>query len=54
MKIKKNHAIATIKHNKNAIMMLKNGNGEEKFSHEDKSQILWEAYNDRLGTSEFS
>jgi hypothetical protein len=51
---KKFHATATIKHNKNAIMILRNGSGEEKFSHEDKAQILWEAYKDRLGTSEFS
>jgi hypothetical protein len=43
-----------MKHNKNAIMMLRNGSGEEKFSHEDKAHILWEAYKDRLGTSEFS
>jgi hypothetical protein len=48
------HATATMKHNKNAIMMLRNGSGEEKFSHEDNAHILWEAYKDRLGTSEFS
>jgi hypothetical protein len=48
------HATKTIKHNKNALMMLKNGSGEEKYSHEDKAQILWEAYKDMLGTSEFS
>jgi hypothetical protein len=51
---KKIHAPTTIKHNKNAIMMLRNGSGEEKYSHEDKAHILWEAYKDRLGTSEFS
>jgi hypothetical protein len=31
---------------KNAIIMLRNGSGEEKFSHEDEAHILWEAYKD--------
>jgi hypothetical protein len=54
IKTQKNNANATIKHNKNAIMMLENRGGEEKYSREDNAQTLWEAYKDRLGTSEFS
>jgi hypothetical protein len=34
------HAHATIKHNKNSIMILKNGLGEEKSKHEDEAAIL--------------
>jgi hypothetical protein len=35
-------------------MSLKDMNGQEKFSHEDKAAILWESFRVRLGTSEFS
>jgi hypothetical protein len=34
------HAHATIKHNKNSIMILKNDLGEEKSKHEDEAAIL--------------
>jgi hypothetical protein len=48
------HANATIRHNKNAIMVLKNKDGHEKFTHEDKTVIIWEAFKERMGTSEFT
>jgi hypothetical protein len=48
------HANATVRHNKNSIMSLKGADGLEKFSHEDKANILWDAYKDRLGTKEFT
>jgi hypothetical protein len=48
------HTTATIRHNKNSIMVLKDGNGIDKFNHEDKAQLLWEAFKERLGTSEFT
>jgi hypothetical protein len=48
------HANATIKHNKNSIMVLKNRDGQEKASHEDKVAILWKAFKDKLGTKEFT
>jgi hypothetical protein len=34
-------------------MVLKNREGHERCSHEDKAAILWEAYKERLGSSEF-
>jgi hypothetical protein len=48
------HSTATINHNRNAIMMLKDRNGNEKFAHEEKATIIWEAFKDRLGSSEFT
>jgi hypothetical protein len=41
---KKNHSTATIQHNKNAISMLKDSNGIERSNHEDKDNIIWEAF----------
>jgi hypothetical protein len=38
------HANSTVWHNKNTIMVLKNSEGQEKCTHEDKAAILWEAY----------
>jgi hypothetical protein len=35
-------------------MMLKERNGEEKIRHEEKDNIIWEAYKERFGTSKFS
>jgi hypothetical protein len=48
------HSTATITHNENSIMMLKDINGVEKFRHEEKAEIIWEAYKERLGTCEFT
>jgi hypothetical protein len=48
------HINATIRHNKNSIMVFKDRNGIEKNNHDDKAQLLWEAFKERLGTSEFT
>jgi hypothetical protein len=48
------HANAIVRHNKNSIMSLKGADGLEKFSHDDKANILWEAYKERLETKEFT
>jgi hypothetical protein len=48
------HTTASIQYNKNTIMMLKDGNGQEKHEHEDKAVLLWESFKDRLATSEFT
>jgi hypothetical protein len=48
------HSTATIKYNKNNIMILKDKDGHEKFEHEDKATLLWEAFKERLGTSEYT
>jgi hypothetical protein len=37
---KKNHANATIRHNKNSIMMLRNSDGAEVFRHVEKAEII--------------
>jgi hypothetical protein len=42
------HANATIRHNKNVTLSLKNEAGEELFKHEEKAELLWP------GTSEFT
>jgi hypothetical protein len=33
---------------------LEGADGQPKFGHEEKVAILWEAYKERLGSSEFS
>jgi len=48
------HANATIRHTKNLITCLENPLGVIHSGHQDKAKILWEAYKDRLGQSEFS
>jgi hypothetical protein len=48
------HATETIKHNKSFIMALKNNDGLEVTKHEDKATILWEAFRDILGSSDFT
>jgi hypothetical protein len=48
------HANATVIHNKNAIRVLKDENGQELFKHDDKATVLWESYKERLDTSEFN
>jgi hypothetical protein len=46
------HAIATIRHRKNLITSLQDANGVSRTEHHTKADILWEAYEDRLGTSD--
>ena len=48
------HAHATIKHRKNSISALTDDNGTIFFEHEHKSNLLWEAFKCRLGSSDFS
>lgn len=48
------HANATIRHTKITIMSLEDPNGQKRYKHEDKVEILWESFKDRLGTSEFN
>jgi hypothetical protein len=48
------HANATIKHNRNSIMVLEDSSDQLISRHEEKEKILWEAYKERLGTSEFT
>jgi hypothetical protein len=48
------YASATIRHNKNSILSLKDKDGLDRFSHEEKAGIIWEAFKDRLGSSVFS
>jgi hypothetical protein len=48
------YANASIKHNKNSIMVLQNGEDMDVFKHEEKADILWTTFNDRSGISEFS
>lgn len=47
------HANATIKHRKNLITSLIDSNGHAKTAHASKADILWTAYKERLGMSEF-
>jgi hypothetical protein len=35
-------------------MSLKDSDGIMKTKHEDKAEILWQTFRERLGTSEFS
>jgi hypothetical protein len=43
------HNTATIKHNKNSIMVLKDGNGTAKFNNEDKSTVTVESFQRKIG-----
>jgi hypothetical protein len=43
------HTTTTIKHNKNTIMVLKDGNSIENFNHEDKALLLWESFQRKVG-----
>jgi hypothetical protein len=42
------------RHRVNLIPILEDDHGNPFSSHEDKAQLLWEAYKDRLSISEFS
>jgi hypothetical protein len=48
------HAHATIRHRKNLIATLKDSMGNFKSTHEEKADILWNSFKDRLGVTEFS
>jgi hypothetical protein len=46
------HANATVKHRHNLISSLKDANGNIAISHEEKAVVLFQAFKDRLGTSQ--
>jgi hypothetical protein len=48
------HANATIRYRHNLIAILRDDAGNEIQKHEDKAELLWESYKQRLGTSEFT
>jgi hypothetical protein len=48
------YATAIIQHNKNTIMSLKDEAGVETFSHEEKDNLLWDSFRERLGTTKYS
>jgi hypothetical protein len=47
------HANASIRHRKNFISSLVNSVGEELLLHGDKAELLWQAYKDRMGVTEY-
>lgn len=46
------HANATVQHRRNLITSLVDTNGTACFTHQEKAELLWTAYKERLGTSE--
>jgi hypothetical protein len=48
------HANASIKNRNNNITSLVSENSQEFFDHEEKAMLLWNAFKERLGTSEFT
>jgi hypothetical protein len=48
------HANATVRHRQNFITSLEDSIGSLLSGHEEKAKLLWEAYKQRLGTTEFS
>jgi len=48
------HANATIRHRQNFISNLVTDSGNTVSKHEEKANLLWEAYKECLGTSEYS
>ena len=47
------HAHATVKHRRNAIASLSDDNGIIHSEHDHKSNLLWNAFKSRLGSSDF-
>jgi hypothetical protein len=48
------HANATIRHNKNLMMCLRDESGHDKFGHDEKANRLWEYFKERPGKSDYS
>lgn len=48
------HANATIKHRKNYITQLHDDQGTPIYDHSEKANLIWLAFKDRLGTSNFT
>jgi hypothetical protein len=47
------HTNASIKHRRNTITTLRAENGQKLSTHEDKANLLWTSFKNRMGTSEF-
>jgi hypothetical protein len=47
------HAHATVKHRRNTIASLTDDNGTSFSEHDQKANLLWNAFKTRLGTSDF-
>jgi hypothetical protein len=47
------HANATVKYRRKLITQLLNDQDRPLFNHEDKAQLIWNSFKDRLGTSNF-
>jgi hypothetical protein len=47
------HAHATVKHRRNTIASLTDDNGTTFSEHDQKANLLWNAFKTRLGTSDF-
>jgi hypothetical protein len=48
------YTVATIAHKKNFIVALSNAEGNSIVDHEQKANLLWNAFKQRMGVSEFS
>ena len=48
------HTMATISHKRNFIVSLTNADGSIVLDHEQKAKLLWTAYKNRMGVSEFT
>lgn len=48
------HTNATVKFRRNLITQLNNDQGEQLFTHEQKAELIWTSYKERLGTTNFS
>ena len=47
------HAHATVKHRRNSIASLTDDNGINFSEHDQKANLLWNAFKSRLGTTDF-
>lgn len=48
------HAHATVKHRRNLIAQLTDDNGQIVYQHQEKANLIWQAFRNRMGTSNFS
>jgi len=48
------HSIATIIPKRNFILTLSDNDGNQISGHDQKANLLWSSFKDRLGTNDFS
>lgn len=48
------HSMATITHKRNHIISLTDSNGNAVTDHEQKANLLWTAFRERMGVSEYN